>query len=333
MAKQMKIGAFLTFGLAVIFMGFFQNSKHLALFANVNPFAEDPYDAVGSFGVQVALLTALLALLRAFRPSLPNQTSENQQQLFLRATSLCCVSIAITLVADIIALFRHIPMWINESAGVLLAAWVGAIVLLIAFVGSFLRRFLFTPSPGAMRHRWFRAISLSLVAILILALYPENWRVSLPGALFTIFVGIAFLFGLTWVLTQALFPNPAPLVEDCIDDFLAIYQWLKDNLGAFRWCFDLLDKVRRWRVVRAVLGWLNPRRHVWVLPLVLGCLMGVGLLVTELLAEQGGVPQIRQLVLVGSIYLGVECVGVLLGYVLLADVLGLFRHVGGKAHG
>lgn len=325
MQRQMKIGAFLTFGLAVLFMGFFQNSKHMVLFASVNPFAEDPYDAVGSFGVQLALLTALLALLRAFRPAESGQVSGSQLQLFLRAASLCCVSIAVTLGADMIALFRHLPMWINQPAGILLAAWTAAIAVLIVFVGWFLHRFLSMPRLGAGRHHWFRAISFSLVGIVILALYPEGWRVSLPGALFTIFVGIVFLFGLTWVLTQALFPNPVPLVEDCIDDFVAIYMWLKDNVEALRWCFDLLDKVQRWSVVRAVARWLNPRTHIWNLPLVLGCLIGIGLLLAELLAGQGGLPQIRQLVLVGSIYLGVECTGVLLGYALLANALGLFR--------
>jgi len=34
----------------------FDNSKNIPLLAVVNPFTEDPYEAVGSFGIQLAFL-------------------------------------------------------------------------------------------------------------------------------------------------------------------------------------------------------------------------------------------------------------------------------------
>jgi hypothetical protein len=48
MPRQLKVCAVLTFLLAVVFYLFFQISKHNLTLLQVNAFAEDPYDAVGS---------------------------------------------------------------------------------------------------------------------------------------------------------------------------------------------------------------------------------------------------------------------------------------------
>jgi hypothetical protein len=84
MSKQLKGTAFLTFVLAVLFYLFFQVSKHHPALSQVNAFAEDPYDAVGSFGVQFSLFTALLSLVRAFRPYQPDKALDSQELLLLR---------------------------------------------------------------------------------------------------------------------------------------------------------------------------------------------------------------------------------------------------------
>ena len=69
-AKSLKTLAVIVFFLTIFFWAFFDNSKNLPALAVINPFAEDPYDAVGSFGIQLSLFAALLSLLRAFRPYL-----------------------------------------------------------------------------------------------------------------------------------------------------------------------------------------------------------------------------------------------------------------------
>jgi hypothetical protein len=48
MSRQLKGIAFLAFVLAVLFYLFFQVSKHHPALSQVNAFAEDPYDAIGS---------------------------------------------------------------------------------------------------------------------------------------------------------------------------------------------------------------------------------------------------------------------------------------------
>src|SRR5579884_4087593 len=99
MPRRFKVSALLTFMLAVLFYLLFQISKHNPALSQVNAFAEDPYDAVGSFGVQFALFTALLSLVRAFRPYQPNKALARQELLLGRGEYLSCLSIAVTLVA------------------------------------------------------------------------------------------------------------------------------------------------------------------------------------------------------------------------------------------
>ncbi len=51
--------------------------------------------------------------------------------------------------------------------------------------------------PSA-QHRWTRAIGISLVGVIILALYPENVTQSIPGAVLTILVGVILFFAIVW---------------------------------------------------------------------------------------------------------------------------------------
>jgi hypothetical protein len=69
-ATRLLRATLLTFMASLIFWAFFQLSKSPA-FAAVNPFAEDPVDAIGSIAVQVALAVSLLSA-GARRASKPN---------------------------------------------------------------------------------------------------------------------------------------------------------------------------------------------------------------------------------------------------------------------
>ncbi len=80
-----------------MFYLFFQISKHQPALSQVNAFAEDPYDAVGSFGTQFAVFTALLSLVRAFRPYQPNKALDGQKVHLVRAEYLTCLSVFVGL--------------------------------------------------------------------------------------------------------------------------------------------------------------------------------------------------------------------------------------------
>ena len=320
MPRSVKVSALLTLGLAILFYLFFEICKQSPALSSVNPFAEDPYDAVGSFGSQLAPFISLLAVLRAFRPYQSEKTRDRQQVLFARAAYFSCLSVAVTLVADIIAMIRHPSLWLGVQAGDLLAVLLGGMVLLTALVLWTIFRTTRTFPLHSPLQRWIKASVFSLAGILLLALYPEELRQSVHGELLTIAVGVLFLFGLVWALGTAIAPSLDTPFEDVIDDLMAVYQWRKAHINSFLALDSALEKLITLSLVR----WLNPRKHPWRIAILLGVLMGIVVLFLELFSE-GGPPQFGQLATVAAIFIGVECGGVLLGYMLLAKPLGLFR--------
>src|SRR5713101_7973555 len=185
MPGRLKVSAIITFVLAVLFYLFFQTSKQNPALSQVNAFAEDPYDAVGSFGVQLAVFAALLSLVRAFRPYHGKKVLDGQKLLLLRGEYISCLSVAVTLAADVVAMIRYPSLWMGLAAGHVLAALLAGMALLTALVGWLIYRStrnIIVPSPRGV---WTRAILISIVGILVLALYPESWRQGIPGALFT----------------------------------------------------------------------------------------------------------------------------------------------------
>jgi hypothetical protein len=327
MSRSVKVSALLTMALVILFFLFFEICKHATIFSQVDVFTEDPYDSVGSFGIQLAPFMALLALLRAFRPYPSEKTRDRQLVLFTRTAYFSCLAVAVTLVADLIAIIRHPSLWIGVEGGYQLAVLLAGMILLTALVFwaiSYATRPLPLHSP---LQRWIKASTFSLAGILLLALYPEELRQSIPGEILTIAVGIIFLFGLVWALGTAISPSLDPPFEDVIDDLVITYQWQKarGNPSNPLLALDkMLEKLLSLPLLRSVLHWLNPRRHPWNIVILLGVCMGIVLFLADLMAE-GGQPQLGRLVLIASIFIGVEFGGVLLGYAMFAKPIGLFR--------
>jgi hypothetical protein len=326
MPKHDKVNACLTVLLAVLFYLFFQIPKHNPALSHVNAFAEDPYDAIGSFCIQLALFTAFISLLRAFRPYQRKQMLNNQKLFFVRGAYFSCLSIAVTLAADGVAMLRYPSVWIGEPTGFLLAAWLGGMALLTVLVGWLIHRSMPDRRSPSAHLAWIRAIGISMVSILILAFYPESWRQSVPGAILTILVGEILLIVPVWALGIALSPFPeTSSSEDIIDDLVSVYRWLKAHAGPFVVVCRLFEKILGWSFVRLVLRWLNPRRHPWNLIILMGVAMGMLIAEIEGLSEGGGSSRLMLIVTVTAITVGVESSGVLLGYIFLAKPIGLFR--------
>src|SRR5690349_21831833 len=106
---------------SVVFWQFFDITKH-GPFRDINPFGDDPYDAVGSFAFQVALLVGILTYARALRLREVASPAAHAR-LILRGNIVVLAAILVTLVADAIAeIIRPLPpsYWGN----ILLAALV-----------------------------------------------------------------------------------------------------------------------------------------------------------------------------------------------------------------
>jgi hypothetical protein len=105
----------LIFLTAMLFYLFFQVNKR-SPFVEANPFANDPYDAVGSIAFQGALLISLLSYDRVLRRR--DDLSRANERLILHGNLLVLVAIFITLCSDAIAEFI-IPITSSVQSNIL----------------------------------------------------------------------------------------------------------------------------------------------------------------------------------------------------------------------
>jgi hypothetical protein len=117
---------------------------------------------------------ALLSVVRAFRPYQPDRVLDGQQSLLVRGAYLTCLSVAVTLGADIVAMLRFPVAWIGFPAGYALAALVGGMALLTLLMGWRIHHTTRESMMPSVHHGWARAIGISLVGAIICALYSEN---------------------------------------------------------------------------------------------------------------------------------------------------------------
>ena len=128
--KRAKRDAVFSFALALLFYGFFDASKHVRSFAQNNPFAADPYDAIGSFAVQVALFLGLLSMLRAFRPCTEDALVSGRLRLIATSRMLSAIATGLTMLADATAVIRQANALHSDWPGwFLLGGIVGLLVL------------------------------------------------------------------------------------------------------------------------------------------------------------------------------------------------------------
>jgi hypothetical protein len=328
--RQLKVNACLTFVLAALFYLFWQTSKQQPALLQVNAFAADPYDAVGSFSTQVALFTATLSVIWAFRPYQPDRALDTQIRHLVRAEYITCLSVAITLGTDIIAMLRHPSVWVDFPAGHLLVALVGGMAFLTALVGWSIHNATCTIRLPSAQHRWTRAIGISVMGVIILVLYPENVTNSITGAILTVLVGMTLFFASVWSWSMAIIPSletPDEDLIDLIDDLAALYRWLKSHTGRFNTLFTTCERILGSSFLRPIVNWLNPRKHAWNGILLFGMFIGLALALAEAIGEGGlGSNQANRFVAVAALFVSLEASGVLVGYAFLAKPLGLFRH-------
>ena len=124
---------------AIIFYLFFQVNKR-SPFVEANPFAVDPYDAVGSIVIQVALLISILGYARVLR--LRDDPTLVKQRLILHGNILVLAVIFITLCSDALAEFvQPVPLslWRNiliiELGGMFLLTLICGLALWLVFRG------------------------------------------------------------------------------------------------------------------------------------------------------------------------------------------------------
>ncbi len=291
MSGRFRFNSLAIIALAVLFYLFFMAAKHDPALSAVNAFAEDPYDAIGTFGIQAAAFLGILSLIRAFRPH-PGGTPSDERKVFLARTQMLAVlAVVITLVSDGVAMLRYMSMWTGSPGGAELAALLGGLAFLAIVVGALVYRNAQETHLEAMPNPSKKSMIVSLAAILILAFYPESIRQSTFGALFTVLVGAVLLFAPLWAFGMSLVPHPT---EPQPDEAAASYGWLKRS--------------------NRQLGFVA----------LLGVLMGLVFVLGES-TEAGAGPHLSGLAFAASVYIGLETAGLLIGYAFLRKSLGLFQ--------
>ena len=318
-ARPLRMLSFVVFALTIFFLAFFDTSKHIPFLAVINPFADDPYDAVGSFGIQLSIFAAALSLIRAFRPYPTKEIPANQFLLILRGETVALLAIFVTLIADIVAMARYLSMWRNSVAGWILTVLVGGLILLTILISLQLYRIAGNLSFSFANRSWLK-ITLFPLCILILALYPANLLESIPVGIFTALLGMMILFISTWALATTIFPQNEIKFEDVLDDLASIYREIKSRA-------KFIAQVERFAKVnwlRNLLRWLNPRRHKWNLVLCIGLVVGISLMLIEAIGE-GLASNPSVVLLLFVVFVGIEGAGIIFGYILFSSFLGIFR--------
>jgi hypothetical protein len=291
------------------FTAFFFAAKHRVGLARIAPFGEDPYDAVGSFGVQLAVAVAVISLLRSARHRDRAGIPAPQAALVLRGCITALLAVFVTFQADAIALFRHPGLWTHSPIGSTLT--LGLVVVALATLsGAALLGLAYRRLAAPTRTSWARGAAAIVLSTALLATYPETWRqAGFVGAVGTAFIGMALLFAEVWALTTAIAPPGASSSEDLLDDLGAI-------LG------------RGAAPPRAGTRWL--RAAPWRFAAIVAVAGGVGLAVSQAIGE-GLPPGAGRAVLVLGVFTGLEAAGILLGYALFREPLALLMRQSGVA--
>ncbi len=319
--RQLKIMTLFTLLLSIAFYIFFYISKHDSTFSDVNAFANDPYDAVGSCGIQVAIGAALISILRFFCPGKTFGQSRSRQFLCIRAIFVSLLAIIVTLSVDVIALLRHTSQWIDSGEGFLLAVLVD-VFLLVAIL---------------LLHRVYRLISIiitfqnfqpmrimsaiSLAGILIFSFYPETLREGFIGAVFTASVGICFLLIIVAVLTKIILSTGNFEYDDIFDDVIAYYHWLRRQFGDQNPLLVLVKMTGDFPSIKRFMEWLNPRKYFWRFVGITALASWFVLILFTIIGSDNLGGDILDVCV--SVFL--EVLGVIIAYMFLGGFLGIFR--------
>lgn len=127
LVKEVHLLAIFTTITSLVFWAFFTWSK-TEQFAAVNPFAIDPYDAIGSFAFQIAVAISLLTLARSFQQR--NTTiSLHRLPFILRGMGIALVVTVITILGDGIAVATQSSLVTSSASGRELLIGLGVLTL------------------------------------------------------------------------------------------------------------------------------------------------------------------------------------------------------------
>jgi hypothetical protein len=219
MPARLKRNALAVLVVAAAFYWFFMFTKHDPHLSLIMPFGEDPYDAIGSFCLIVAILLVLVSAFRAFRPYQQGLPSPLQKVYLVRTQSAVPLGILITLASDVVAMARQPALWLGKPETFeLLALLAGmAAFSLLALVA--IHRSVEQGTSNPRKHPWTRAVLTLLASLTVLALVPA-FPLQSASLHFAVIVLSFFLIAAPLAqFSVAIAPSSAP-------DPLPRHRWL-----------------------------------------------------------------------------------------------------------
>lgn len=201
MKSRSTTNALLVCGLALLFSWAFFLLKHSPAFRDIIPFADDPYDAVGSFAFITADLLAATSLVRVLLPKFVGRSCDSLYVSRTQAAVALCILMTVS--TDAIAMLRHTSKWSGAPGepamltilACLLAGSIGVLLVVCR------------PSRPPNSRSSITACAVFLGTILCLWLYPESLIDSTLTHLVTIDLGALLLFAPVTFFVLALLPG------------------------------------------------------------------------------------------------------------------------------
>jgi hypothetical protein len=196
-----RTSALLVCGLSLVFSYAFFLLKHHPAFRDIIPFADDPYDAVGSFALIAANFLAAISLARVFLPQFVGRTASS---LYIsRTQAAVALCILMTVSTDATAMLRHVPKWKGAPGApamlaILLCLSAASLAMLLSICRSSR-----PPNPS----RWTIAFAVFVGALLCLRFYPEALGDSILTHLVTIDFAGLLLFAPVTCFVMVLLPG------------------------------------------------------------------------------------------------------------------------------
>ena len=194
MDNKIRLNTIVVIVLAILFYLFFDVTKHYQFFSANNPFAEDPYDAIGSFALQTSIFLGIVCLLLLFRSYRNKYLSEEQKLNLIRIQFTIALAVIVTLSGDIVAMIRYFSSMTGTPARDALAILVTAFLLLAITIGFFLYHSAREIAETHVSSSWSKPVTISVIFLIILFFYPDHVRETALGAYFTVIVGTILFF-------------------------------------------------------------------------------------------------------------------------------------------
>jgi len=179
--------------LSVVFCLFFMFTKHQVPYAQIIPFGNDPYDAIGSFAFLLSPFLLILGFTRLLKNLIQHDFRSERRFLLARTLAAIPLSVLLVLYSDCIALARYQQSWVHSSKWLNLLCFLAAMALFSVVTLIVIQHSIYASRPSTTAD-YKKALIILVPYTLVLAIYPNGMIHSLSGELLRLAVSVILFF-------------------------------------------------------------------------------------------------------------------------------------------